>query len=630
MYDLLWLIPFFPFLSAILLVVLGSRMPRAVNGAIGAGSIGLSAIITIIIGINFLTSPPEGHSYTQVLWSWIDVGNFTPAISFHLDALSLVMIFVITFVGFLIHLYSTEYMIKDEGYARFFAYMNLFVGAMLVLVLGDNLVLLLLGWEGVGLCSYLLIGFWYKKPENGYAARKAFVVTRVGDIAMLIGIFLLFMHTVTIHIQQILDMAPRIWVEGATIPVAASLLLLGGALGKSAQVPLQVWLPDAMAGPTPTSALIHAATMVTAGVYLIARTHVIFELAPAVMTIVAVIGLVTALIAGFTALTQTDIKRVLAYSTISQIGYMFLALGVGAFAAGMFHFMTHAFFKALLFLGAGAIIHALHEEQNMFRMGGIRKDMPVTFWTFLIGCASLAAIPLVTSGFYSKELILWKSFSSQLGSVWFYIFGALGAFITAVYTFRMVFLVFYGEKKTEISHLPGTRILLTLVVLAFFSTVAGFIELPHTMGDFTLFSNFMASVLPSVPVLEYSLGTEFLLQLIATLLVAVGIYIAYVLYVKNPEAVNNLTASPAGQGVYTFWSIGWGFDWLYDKVFVQPVIFISRINKQDFIDSIYHGIAFATEVLHRLFTKTQTGKVRWYAMVLVAGAIIVITLAVLL
>ena len=630
MFDLLWLIPFLPFLAAVILIAFGSRMPKAVSGGIGAGGVGISAILTILLGIHFLSSPPVGHSFTQTLWSWIEVANLTPAISLHLDALSLVMMFVITFVGFFILLYSTEYMIHDKSYARFFTYMNLFVGSMLILVLGDNLVLLLLGWEGVGLCSYLLIGFWYKKPENGYAARKAFVVTRVGDIAMLIGIFLLFMHTGTIHIQQILDFAPRVWVPDSAIPITASLLLLGGAVGKSAQLPLQVWLPDAMAGPTPTSALIHAATMVTAGVYLIARMYAVFELAPAVMTIVALIGLVTALIAGFSALTQTDIKRVLAYSTISQIGYMFLALGVGAFAAAMFHFMTHAFFKALLFLGAGAIIHALHEEQNMFRMGGIRKEMPVIFWTFLIGCASLAAIPLVTSGFYSKELILWKSFSSELGSTWFYILGVAGAFITAIYTFRMVFLVFYGEKKTGISHLPGTRITIPLIVLAFFSTVAGFVELPHTMGDFTPFSNFMASVLPAVPTFDYSLGTEFLLQVIATLFVALGIYIAYSAYIKKPSMVDELTTSPAGKSVYTFWSSGWGFDWLYDKVFIQPVIFVARINKRDFIDSFYNAVAFGTEVLHRIFTKTQTGNVRWYAMAIALGAIVVITLAVFL
>ncbi len=630
MFELLWLIPFFPFLSALLLIVLGSRMPKSLSGGIGAGSIGLSAVLTIIIGINFLASPPENYSYTQVLWTWIDVGNLTPAIAFHLDALSLVMMFVITFVGFFIHLYSTEYMIHDDAYARFFAYMNLFVGAMLVLVLGDNLVLLLLGWEGVGLCSYLLIGFWYKKPENGYAARKAFVVTRVGDIAMLIGIFLLFMHTGTVQIRHILDLAPQIWMPDSVVPVTASLLLLGGALGKSAQVPLQVWLPDAMAGPTPVSALIHAATMVTAGVYLIARTHVIFELAPAIMTIVSIIGLVTALIAGFSALTQTDLKRVLAYSTISQIGYMFLALGVGAYGAAMFHFMTHAFFKALLFLGAGAIIHALHEEQNIFKMGGIRKEMPVTFWTFLIGCASLAALPLVTSGFYSKELILWKSFSSQYGNVWFYIFGAVGAFITAVYTSRMFILIFYGDKKTDVSHLPGTRITITLIVLAFFSTVAGFIELPHTMGDITLFSNFIASVLPAVPVFDYALGTELLLQIIATLLVALGIYVAFLSYIKRPDMADEFTSSPAGKAVHSFWFKGWGFDWLYEKVFVQPVVYLSQINKRDFIDSIYTGIAFVTEILHRLFSRTQTGNVRWYAMVLVFGAIIVITIAVVL
>jgi NADH-quinone oxidoreductase subunit L len=630
MYNLLWLIPFLPFLVAIILIAFGSRMPKVLSGGIGAGGVGIAAIITIVICINFLISPPDGYSYTQTLWSWIDVANVTPAVSLHLDALSLVMMFVITFVGFFILLYSTEYMLYDEAYARFFTYMNLFVGSMLILVLGDNLVLLLLGWEGVGLCSYLLIGFWYRKPGNGYAARKAFVVTRVGDIAMLIGIFLLFMHTGTMHIHAILDIGARLWVPDSAIPVAASLLMLGGAVGKSAQLPLQVWLPDAMAGPTPTSALIHAATMVTAGVYLIARMHVIFELAPAVLTIVAIVGVVTALIAGFSALTQTDIKRILAYSTISQIGYMFLALGVGAYAGAMFHFMTHAFFKALLFLGAGAIIHALHDEQNILRMGGIRKDMPVIFWTFLIGCASLAAIPLVTSGFYSKELILWKSFSSEFGSTWFYMLGVLGAFITALYTFRMVFLVFYGERKTGISHVPGRRITIPLLVLAFFSTIAGFIELPHTMGDITLFSNFVTSVLPATPVLDYSLTTEFLMQVIAALFVALGIYSAYGIYIKNPSAVENLTASPAGKAVYTYWSSGWGFDWLYDKVFVQPAVFLARINKHDFIDSFVNGVAFGTEILHRVFTKTQTGKLRWYATALVIGAIGVITLAVFL
>ena len=336
------------------------------------------------------------------------------------------MVLVITIVGFLIHVYSAEYMFEDEGYSRFFAYMNLFVSAMLILVLADNLVFLYLGWEGVGLCSYLLIGFWYSDPVNGRAARKAFIVTRIGDTALAIGLFLLFTNLGTLNIQELMLTASTKWSVGSETAILAAALLLGGALGKSAQLPLQVWLPDAMAGPTPVSALIHAATMVTAGVYLIARTHVLFELAPPVQNAVAVIGAATLLIAGFSAIVQNDIKRVLAYSTISQIGYMFLALGVGAWSAAMFHFMTHAFFKALLFLGAGVVILAQHGEHNIFKMGGLRKKLPSTFWTFLIGSASLSALPLVTAGFYSKDLILWQAWSSSSGSVALWAAGLAG------------------------------------------------------------------------------------------------------------------------------------------------------------------------------------------------------------
>ena len=312
------------------------------------------------------------------------------------------MILVITFVGFLIHLYSVEYMREDEGYSRFFAYMDLFVGSMLTLVLADNLLLLYLGWEGVGLCSYLLIGFWYKDPENGRAGRKAFIVTRIGDVALAAGIFLLYTHFRTLQIQELMQQVSIQWTTGSVLATAAALLFLGGALGKSAQVPLQTWLPDAMAGPTPVSALIHAATMVTAGVYLIARMNVLFSLSPLAMSAVAVIGAVTLLLAGCSALVQRDIKRVLAYSTISQIGYMFLALGVGAWSAAIFHFMVHAFFKALLFLGAGVVIAALGHERDMFRMGGLRRQLPFVFWTFLAGAASLSSIPLVTGRFLQQ------------------------------------------------------------------------------------------------------------------------------------------------------------------------------------------------------------------------------------
>jgi NADH-quinone oxidoreductase subunit L len=482
MLDLLWLVPALPFLGFLILAIGGKRLSRAFIPIIGAGSIGISAIITLLIGSEFLNSSPAEHSFTQVLWSWVNVGTFNPQIAFHLDALSMVFIFVITFVGFFIHLYSVEFMREDEGYSRFFAYMNLFVGSMLVLVLADNLFLLYLGWEGVGLCSYLLIGFWYKIPANGTAARKAFIMTRVGDTAMAIGLFMLFQNFGTLNIGEILTQAPQHWSVGDTTAVVIALLLLGGAVGKSGQLPLQSWLPDAMAGPSPVSALIHAATMVTAGVYLIARTNVIFTLAPFAQTMVAVVGAITLLIAGFSALTQRDIKRTLAYSTISQIGYMFLALGVGAWSAAIFHFMTHAFFKALLFLAAGVIIEALHHEHDMFKMGGLRKKMPLVFWTFLAGAASLAALPLITAGFYSKDAILWYSFAGEKGGTWFWIAGVLGAFITSIYTARMVILVFFGESKTEIGHMPGKLMTYPLVLLAFFAVFAGFIELPHNFG----------------------------------------------------------------------------------------------------------------------------------------------------
>jgi len=376
------LIPAIPFLSFLILALFGHKLSRKTAGIIGAGSIGIISVLTIIIAIGFFKSLPEIKSYSVNLWEWISAGNLRVDISFSLDALSLVFCFVITFVGFLIHLYSIEFMAKDEGFTRFFAYMNLFIGSMLVLVLADNILLMYLGWEGVGLCSYLLIGFWYKEPDNGYAARKAFIITRIGDTAMIIGIFILFLNFGTVNISELMRLASANWVTGSSIAVLTAALLLGGALGKSAQLPLQTWLPDAMAGPSPVSALIHAATMVTAGVYLIARTHVLFSLAPVVQSAVAIIGALTLLIAGFSALAQHDLKRILAYSTISQIGYMFLALGVGAWSAAVFHFMIHAFFKALLFLGAGIVILVLDEEHDIFKMGGLRKKCQLFFILF--------------------------------------------------------------------------------------------------------------------------------------------------------------------------------------------------------------------------------------------------------
>jgi NADH-quinone oxidoreductase subunit L len=627
MKDLLWLIPALPFAGALLLILDGTRMRRPLVSLIGVGSVGLSALITGLLGLDFIsTRPPVIH---QVVWQWFEVAGLRPAVAFHLDALSLVFIFVITGVGFLIHLYSTAYMAEDDGYARFFAYMNLFVGSMLVLVLADNLLLLYLGWEGVGLCSYLLIGFWYREPGNGYAARKAFIITRVGDTAMAIGLFMLFQQFGTLHIQTIAGAAPQAWAVGAQPATLIALLLLGGAVGKSGQLPLQTWLPDAMAGPTPVSALIHAATMVTAGVYLITRMHVIFELAPQAQLAVATIGALTLVLAGCSALTQSDLKRVLAYSTISQIGYMFLALGVGAWTAGIFHFMIHAFFKALLFLSAGAIIMALHHEQNMFRMGGLRRLLPVVYWTFLIGAASLAALPLVTAGFYSKDQILWYALAGERGNIFLYLAGLLGAFITALYTFRMVFLTFYGEAKTPVGHPPDKRITVPLMILAALSLVGGFIELPHNFGHVTLFSDFLRPVLPALPIRESFAVSEGLIQVLAACFSLLGLYLAYLFFRRQPALLNRLEQSRSAMTLHRFWFSGWGFDKLYDTLIVWPFVFLATVNKNDVIDAFYSGLAALARGLNRGLVHTQNGILRWYMMGIVVGALLVITLSLL-
>jgi NADH-quinone oxidoreductase subunit L len=628
MLDWLWLIPALPFAGYIVLALAGARLSRAIVASVGVGSVGLSTAVALVAGFSFINSPPSNHVYSQTLWTWISVGNFTPKIAFYLDPLSLVMTLVITFVSFLIHLYSSEFMIDDAAYSRFFAYMNLFVSSMLTLVLADNLLLLYLGWEGVGLCSYLLIGFWYQDPANGRAARKAFIVTRVGDTAFAIGLFLLFTHLGTLQIQEVMQRASQQWTVSSPLAIAAAALLLGGAVGKSAQLPLQTWLPDAMAGPTPVSALIHAATMVTAGVYLIARAHVLFSLAPPVQSALAVIGAATLLIAGFSALSQRDIKRVLAYSTISQIGYMFLALGVGAWSAAIFHLMTHAFFKALLFLAAGVVILAMHEEHDLYRMGGLRSRLPLTFWTFLIGAASLSALPLVTAGFYSKDLILWSAWSSPSGSTWLWIAGLVGALLTSLYTFRMVFLTFFGEVKQKVTYTPGNRIRLALIVLASLSLVGGIVELPHTLGGRPFFSEFMGSVLPALPDVPGNRHAELILQIVAAVISLLGIYLAYLFFLRRVMA--GIARSTLGAALDRFWFGGWGFDWLYSKLFVIPYSWLARTNKDDFIDSIYDGIAKLTEVFYRALSQTETGNVRWYMTGIAFGAIVAIAIVVFL
>jgi NADH-quinone oxidoreductase subunit L len=630
MMGLLWLVPALPFASFLILALFGPKMSRRLAAIFGVGSVGLSALVALLVAVNFVSAPPAGNAFIQNLWTWFQTGNFSVGITFYLDPLSLVMMVVVTFVGFLIHLYSAEFMEEEEGYSRFFAYMNLFVGSMLTLVLGSNLLLLYLGWEGVGLCSYLLIGFWYKDPANGYAARKAFVVTRVGDTAMAIGLFLLFTNLGTLEIQPLMQKAAQSWPVGSTVAVAAAALLLGGAVGKSAQLPLQTWLPDAMAGPTPVSALIHAATMVTAGVYLIARTNVIFTLAPSIELLVAIVGALTLLLAGFSALTQWDLKRVLAYSTISQIGYMFLALGVGAWSAAIFHLFTHAFFKALLFLGAGIIIQVLHEEHNMFKMGGLRRQLPVVFWTFLIGSCSLAALPLVTAGFYSKDLILFDAYASQSGSFWLWLAGLIGAFLTAIYTFRMVFVTFFGRAQLQPSRQPGLRMQLPIIILAILSIIAGFIELPAPLGHLTLFSDFEDLILPAVNAVNGGLNTELLLLVISGLVSLLGIFLAYIVFLRRPQASANLARSGVGNALHRFWFSDWGFDWLYDRLFVWPYVWLARVDKADIIDSFYDGLAWLSRAFYRGLSQTETGQVRWYALGIGFGAVVIIALVVIL
>lgn len=625
MIKILWLIPTLPLVSSLLLALYGRRLGKSA-GMIASVSIGLSALLTVIIGIGFLTNPPTGDFFQQTLWTWFDIKEFAPQIALYLDPLALIFTFIVTFVGFLIHWYSIEYMEGDEEYPLFFTYMNLFIFSMLLLVLGNNLLLLYLGWEGVGLCSYLLIGFWYKKTYNNYAARKAFIVTRIGDTAMLLGLFILVRDFNTLNIQQILNQASDIYSIGGSSVFWASLLLLGGAIGKSAQLPLQTWLPDAMAGPTPVSALIHAATMVTAGVYLIARTHVLFTMAPDIQFSVAIIGAASLIIAGFAALAQIDIKKVLAYSTISQIGYMFLALGVGAWSAAIFHFMIHAFFKALLFLGAGAVILAMHHEQDMFKMGGLRKKLPVVFWTFLFGSGALAAIPLITAGFYSKDKILFLSLASTKGSYWLWLCGLIGAFITALYTFRMLFLTFFGKAKMEVEHLPKLSFKIPLIVLGVLSLIAGFLEIPDAWGDFSPFSNFLNQIFPTVHLIPGMENKEIILQIITGLAVLIGVYLAWYIYVKKAKKSYAFEQTTA----YRFFFKGWLFDQLYDTVLVRPIVWLSKIDKHDFVDRIYEGIGALNLSLSKIFSRTQNGSLRLYVGGLVLGAVIALTIALFL
>lgn len=613
--ESLWLVPAFPLAGFLILFLSEGRLPDRVVAGIGAGSVGLAALVALLVGQAFVESGQT--AYSQVLWTWMAVGDFAPAITLRLDALSLVMIGVITGVGFLIHVYATGYMWKDEqepkGYSRFFAYMNLFVFAMLMLVLGDDLLVLFLGWEGVGLCSYLLIGFYHKDSANGLAARKAFVVTRVGDTALALGLFLLFWELGTLQVQAALDQVAAGALDQGTITLIC-LLLLGGAVGKSAQLPLQTWLPDAMAGPTPVSALIHAATMVTAGVYLIARMQGLYLASADAQHAVAVVGLLTLLVSAFTALAQRDIKRILAYSTMSQIGYMFMALGVGAWSAAIFHLMTHAFFKALLFLSAGSVILALHHEQDIFRMGGLRKKLPVPFFCMAIGSGALVALPFVTAGFFSKDAILLTAFET---SGWLYWGGGvLAAGVTALYTTRMMVITFFGETKTEphdTTHAKFARVnmWLPLLVLCALSIGGGWLGigvLDDLLGP-------LRAVSHASP------------QALATMIVPLlGIVLGVLVFSGRVDA-SRFVESRLGDWLRRFFHSGWGFDGLYDRVIVRPFVALAQANQRDAVDFVYKVVVGLTRAFHYMAALTQTGRLRWYAANMAIGLIALLLIA---
>ena len=634
MLELLWLIPGLPLGGALLLLLAGA-LPMRLVAAVGVGSVGTAALIAGLVGMDWIGRGAEPSGYRQVLWTLMDVEGFTPVVALYLDSISLVMVSVVTGVGFFIHLYSSDYMgsEKKDDYQRFFAYMNLFVAAMLLLVLADDLLILFVGWEGVGLCSYLLIGFWYQNAANGAAARKAFVVNRIGDTAFLIGLLLLFAHLGTLNIQDLMVRAAAHWRAGDAPAIAAAALLLGGAVGKSAQIPLQVWLPDAMAGPTPVSALLHAATMVTAGMYAIARTQVLFDLAPPVQAAVAAIGASTLLLAALSALAQRDIKRVLAFSTMSQIGYMFLALGVGATSAALFHFMTHAFFKALLFLAAGVLVLSLHHEQDLFKMGGLRRDLPLVFWSMLIGAGSLAGVPLITAGSFSKDRILWEVWSQPTGGPWLWGAGLIGVGLTALYSFRLIFLAFFGERQTVPEPKGGAALGVPLIVLAALSIGAGWMGWPEIAG----------------PVHEESGSArqELLMEGIVGAVALAGIALAYLFFVYRPRVVESLIASEPVQEVRTVLARGpfnlvydrlvvrpflWAarstrtdpFDRAYERLIAQPFVRFAERNQQDLVNRLYDAVARISEWLHESLHRLQTGSVRWYAAVLAGGSIVLI------
>jgi NADH-quinone oxidoreductase subunit L len=599
MQNLLFLVPLLPLVSSLILLLLHGRLAPIMVALLGVGSMALAAILTLFIGLEFFEQ--GSIAFQQVLFNWLPIAGASLDFALHLDQLSMVMMGVITGVGWMIHWYGAAYMFGDKDVQRFFVYMNLFIFAMLMLVLGDSLVLLYLGWEGVGLCSFLLIGFWQHDANNVLAAKKAFIVTRVGDTAMMLGLLILFSEFNSLHIATIVN--STIEVPQTTLWLAC-ILLVGGAVGKSAQLPLQTWLPDAMAGPTPVSALIHAATMVTAGVYLIARMHPLFLQVQGILTIVAWIGALTLVMAGIAALAQSDIKRILAYSTMSQIGYMFLGLGALAFDGAIFHLMTHAFFKALLFLTAGSIILKMHHEQNIFKMGGLFRSLPLTSTFLLIGLLALVAFP-GSSGFFSKEAILVATYQSHTAGPTLWWLGVLGAFLTSLYSFRLLFIVCFGPANHHLKegdYRVSSQFVVPLLPLVTLAVIGGFINLNFTQV-------FGPTEHPHLP-----LWVEWLPIAVA----AVGFVLAWVLYFPR-KAVGTDELQTSESALNTFCRDGLGFDWFYEQIFTKPLKFFARVNKSDIVDHFYHFVGWFNFSLNEVLVVSQNGKLRWYLYGTLAG-----------
>jgi NADH-quinone oxidoreductase subunit L len=628
MAELFWLIPFFPALSSLLLVLFGRKLPRKYIAFQASLAVFFSLLLSFLSFLSLLGSGPEGHGLIKNLFAWIHSGSFKIDLSLQFDQLTAVMCLVVSGVSFLIHVYSAGYMSEDKSFARFFAYMNLFTFSMLVLVMASNLVVMFVGWEGVGLCSYLLIGFWFEKPSAAKAGNKAFIVNRIGDAGFMLGIFFILLHIGSAEFAAV-NHAVEAGEFTQGLATLIALLLFVGAIGKSAQIPLYVWLPDAMEGPTPVSALIHAATMVTAGVYMVARMNLLYSFSPAALQVVAIVGALTAIYAASMALTQNDIKRVLAYSTISQLGYMFIGLGVGAYSAAVFHLYTHAFFKSLLFLGAGSVMHALSGELDIRKMGGLRKYLPLTYPTFLIAAIAIAGVPFF-SGFFSKDAILTSAFANGQYLIW--ALGLMGAVMTSFYMFRLVFLTFFGKERLEPeakAHLHESPKLMTipLAILAFFSIVAGYVGLPVVLGkDVNLFDRFLEPVIHAHHEAHLSLSSEWMLILASVVVALFGIFIAYVFYLKKPDIPHNLVAR--FPWLYKLLYNKYYMDEIYNAAFVNSMIKGSELVYKNFdlkvIDGALNGSAKSMNFFGKLLSYLQTGLIKDYALVFLLGALILL------